>query len=114
VIDDNTLLTTASPLFIYTVSAAFNGLNLTAIAMSVTTVSSSGLPTMQLRNITDSQDVLSTTLTIDASEFNSANAATPVVINASFDDVATGDRLGFNVTTAGTGAKGLQVDMTFG
>ena len=82
--------------------------------MSVTTVSSSGLPTVQLRNITDSTDMLSTTLTIDATEFNSSTAATAAVINASFDDVVTADRIGINVTTAGTGAKGLQIDLTFG
>jgi TctA family transporter len=111
--DDNTILVTGSPRFIFTIPAALNGLNLTAVSMCVTTVSSSGLPTVQLRNITDSTDMLSTTLTIDANELHSKDA-TAAVIDTTKDDVVTGDRIGVNVTTAGTGAKGLQLDLTFG
>jgi TctA family transporter len=111
--DDNTILVTGSPRFIFTIPAALNGLNLTAVAISVTTVSSSGTPTVQIRNITDSQDMCSTAPVIDANEYHSKDG-TPAVVNTSYDDVVTGDRIGINVTTAGTGAKGLQVDLTFG
>jgi hypothetical protein len=99
---------------VFLVPVALNGLNLTAVSAGVSTVSTSGLPTVMIRNITDSQDMLSTAITIDANEFHSSTAATAAVINASYDDVATGDRIGINVTTAGTGTKGLQVDLTFG
>ena len=53
------------------VPLAFNGLNLTDADAFVTTVSSSGLPTVQIRNVTQTADMLTTKITIDASEFTS-------------------------------------------
>src|SRR5262245_31448475 len=41
----------------------------------VTTVSSSGAVTVQIRNVTQAWDILSTKITIDASEFTSYTAA---------------------------------------
>ncbi len=58
--------------------------------------------------------MLSTSITIDASEFTSYSAATAPVINTSFDDVATGDRIAIDVDVAGTGTKGLGVILRFG
>ena len=53
VIDDATTLTTGDGKIIICIPLALNGLNLTAVAAFVTTVSSSGIPTVQLRNVTD-------------------------------------------------------------
>jgi hypothetical protein len=113
VIDDATVLTTGDGKVIICVPAAFNGMNLTGAHAAVTTVSSSGLPTVQLRNVTDSVDMLSTKISIDASEFTSYTAATAPVIDTSKDDVATGDLIAVDVDVAGTGAKGLIVILTF-
>lgn len=96
----------------FRVPAIFNGYNIVAVAAHVTTVSSSGAVTVQLHNVTDAVDILSTALTIDASEKDSATAATPAVINASNDDVATADELRVDIDGAGTGAKGLIVELT--
>jgi hypothetical protein len=79
----------------------------------VQTVSSSGNPTIAVYNSTDSADMLTTALTIDANEFNSATAATAVDIDEAHDDVATGDRIRISVTTAGTGTKGMDIIFTF-
>lgn len=79
----------------------------------VTTVSSSGTPTIQIRNVTQAADMLSTRITIDASELRSATAATPPVIDAANDDVALGDLIAIDVDVAGTGAKGAGVNLTF-
>lgn len=114
VIDDTTVVTTGDGQVIMAVPASVNGMNLVAAHAFVTTVSSSGTPTVQIRNVTDSQDMLSTKITIDASEYTSYTAATPPVINTSYDDVATGDLLAVDVDVAGTGAKGLGVVLTFG
>jgi hypothetical protein len=57
--------------------------------------------------------MLSTKLTIDASEKDSSTAATAAVIDTSHDDVATGDELRIDIDVAGTGAKGLMVEMQF-
>lgn len=96
------------------INSLLDGRNLIAVAAHVTTVSSSGIPTIQIANVTDSVDMLSTKLTIDANEKDSKDAATPAVIDTTKDDVATGDELRIDVDVAGTGAKGLIVELTFG
>jgi hypothetical protein len=113
VIDDATTITTGDGKAIICVPSAFNGLDLTDADAFVTTVSSSGLPTVQLRNITQTADMLSTRITIDVSEFTSYTAAAAPVIDTGNDDVATGDLIAVDVDVAGTGAKGLGVILVF-
>jgi hypothetical protein len=57
--------------------------------------------------------MLTTKITIDASEFTSYTAATAPVIDSANKDVATGDLIAIDVDVAGTGAKGLGVILTF-
>lgn len=97
----------------FTIPAKLNGMNLVAAHAAVTTVSSSGTPTIQIHNVTDTADMLSTRITIDANEKTSYTAAAAPVINGSADDVATGDILRIDVDVAGTGTKGLMVLLTF-
>ena len=68
---------------------------------------------MRLYNLTDSKNMLSTNITIDQSEFTSYTAAKPPVINTTYDDVASGDRIAIFVVGAGTGTRGLDVMLTF-
>jgi len=95
------------------IPALLNGHNLVAAHAAVTTVSSSGTPTVQIHNVTQAADMLSTLITIDASEKTSYSAAAAPVIDAANDDVATGDELRVDVDVAGTGTKGLVVILTF-
>ena len=97
----------------FTVPLALNGMNLVSMATALTTVSSSGLPTVQIANVTQGADMLSTKCSIDAGELTSYTALTPAVIDTANDDVATGDLLRFDIDVAGTGAKGLQVILEF-
>lgn len=97
----------------FRVPADLNGYDLVAVAAHASTVSSSGIPTVQIANVTDSVDMLSTKLTIDANEKDSSTAATPAVIDTAHDDVATADELRIDVDVAGTGCKGLIVELTF-
>jgi hypothetical protein len=113
VIDDATVVTTGDGKLIFCIPASLNGCDLTAAHAFVSTVSSSGLPTVQIRNVTDSVDMLTTKISIDASEFTSYTAATAPVIDTTKDDVATGDLIAVDVDVAGTGAKGLGVILTF-
>jgi len=113
VIGDAQALTVGDDQIHITIPAWVTGWNLVAIAACVYTVSSSGLPTIQLRNVTDSVDMLSTSCSIDASEFSSYSAATPAVIDTSKDDVATGDRLSVDCDIAGTGTLGLETHLKF-
>jgi hypothetical protein len=80
---------------------------LTAVRSSVLVDSSSGLVTVAIKNA--GSDILSTDLSIDATEFTSVTAATPAVISAP----AIGDDalLTIDITAAGTGAKGLIVTL---
>ena len=105
-IDDATSLGTGDGKKHWFVPSEFNGWNLVGVAGMVSTVSSSGAPTYQVRNVTDSHDMLSTALTIDANEKTSYTAATPAVINTDYDDLATGDDIAIDKDGAGTGEKG--------
>lgn len=98
----------------FVVPEAFGGLNLVGAHGFVFTESSSGAPTFQIRNVTQGANMLSTAITIDSGEFTSYSAATPPVIDTGNDDVATGDRLRFDLTVAGTGAMGHGAILTFG
>jgi len=89
------------------VPAAWDGLTITSVVCNITTVSSSGLVTVNLYNVTDSVDVLSTPVTIDVGEYTSTTALTPAVIANGL--LATDDRLRVDIDVAGTGAKGLSV-----
>jgi hypothetical protein len=95
------------------IPSTITGWNLVGVAAHVSTVSSSGVITVQIRNVTDAVDMLSTALTIDANEKDSATAATAAVINTSNDDVATADEIAIDIDGAGTGAKGLFVELRF-
>ena len=82
----------------------------------MSTVSSSGAVNIQIRRVRSGSpvDMLSTALTIDASEVDSSTAATAAVINTTNDDVATADQIFIDIDGAGIGAKGLLVELKFG
>lgn len=82
-----------------------DGVTLTAVRASLATASSSGVVTVDINE--GGSSILSTKLTIDASEKTSTTAATPAVISdASLADDA---EITIDIDTAGTGAKGLKV-----
>lgn len=78
---------------------------LTAVRASLTTASSSGAVTVDIKE--GGVSILSTPITIDANERTSATAATPPVIgDASLADDA---EITIDIVGAGTGATGLKV-----
>lgn len=115
VVDQNTLLATGDaqgpPLF---VSDDLDNLQLLAAHAGVSTASTSGTPTIQIRNATAGTDMLSTRITIDANETTSYTAATPPVVNETNATVTRGDRIVFDVDVAGTDTRGLNVILVFG
>jgi len=113
IVDDATVLTTGDGKLIFCIPPELNGMNLVDVDAMISTVSSSGAPLVQIRNVTDSADMLSTRITIDATEFTSYTAETAPVIDGTHDDVATGDRIAIDVDGAGTGAKGLAIILSF-
>lgn len=115
-LNGTTALTTSEKVY-FRIPAALTGMNLVSVSATVGTgaagSSSSGTPTFTVKNVTDSNQMLSTSLTVDASEYTSATAATPAVINASFDDVVTDDLIEVAVTTSGTGVTYATVTCGF-
>lgn len=116
VLNGTTALTTSEKAY-WRVPSTMNGWNLVAVGATVGTgaagSSSSGTPTFTVKNVTDNQQMLSTSLTVDANEYTSATAATAAVINTTYDDVATDDLIEIAVTTAGTGVTYATVTLTF-
>lgn len=98
----------------FTVPEEFNGMNLVNAHASVEVAGTTGTQSVQIHNVTDAVDMLSTVITIDTGELTSYTAATAPVINTATDDVATGDKLRVDVDTIHTTpAKGLTVILTF-
>lgn len=83
-------------------------MTLTGVRASLNTVSSSGAPAIDI-NKTGVGSLLSTVITIDASEKTSVTAATPAVISTSA--LSDDDEITIDIDTAGTGAKGLVVTL---
>lgn len=80
---------------------------LLAVRASLTTASSSGIPTFDINE--SGVSVLSTKLTIDQSERTSTTAAVPAVISDSA--LADDAEITFDVDAAGTGAAGAKIAM---
>jgi hypothetical protein len=78
---------------------------ITEIYATVKTASSSGVPSIQIQQ--NSLDILSTSLTIDASEKTSRTATTPVVISDTTLDI--NGVIEFDIDVIGTGTQGLVV-----
>lgn len=118
VFDDSESCTTgdgAGDVF-YRVPAVLNGYNLVAVAAQVQTAGTTNTMDVQIARIRSGTpaDMLSTKITIDSTEIDTATAATPAVINGSNDDVATADQIRIDVDAVHTTpAKGLLVELTF-
>ena len=114
VISDTQTLATGDGQFSFLVTAAehLGGRTLVEVGAYVTTVSSSGTPTIQIRKV-GVGDLLSTRITIDVGDKSSDDAATPPVIGGTYALVSTGDVFAIDVDVAGTGARGLGVILRF-
>jgi len=118
VLAHDTALTTGDGKEEWTVPSRLNGFDLVDADVAVYTASTAGgnaaVGPIQIYNVTQTADMLSTGITLDQDEKNSYTAATQPVIDTGNDDVATGDVLRFDVdTAAGTGTKGFDVHMVF-
>lgn len=110
-----TPLTTGTSVAMIPIDASLSGKNLIGCSARLIGQSSSGVVSMMLRRNRAGTDanMLSTALSIDASERSSSTAATPAVIDATHKDVVTDDFVYLDITAAGTGAYGLSITLTF-
>jgi hypothetical protein len=100
--DETTAITTGTAKLTFRMPFAFT---VTAVRASLTTASSSGIPTFDINE--NGSTILSTKLTIDANEKTSTTAATAAVIS----DAALADdaEITIDIDVAGTGAKGAKI-----
>jgi hypothetical protein len=100
--DETTTITTGTAKVTFRVPYS---VTVTAVRASVNTVSSSGIPTVDINE--GGTTILSTKLTIDASEKTSVTAAAAAVI--SDNQLADDAEITIDFDVAGTGAKGMKV-----
>jgi hypothetical protein len=116
VFGDTQALAAGDGVFIWPVPTDVGGMHLSGAEAGVSTVSSSGDITVQIRNITGVVDMLLDPITIEAGDFNSSGAAVQPATDSDTPEnalVARGDRIAIDVDAAGTGAMGLAVILTF-
>lgn len=97
----------------FTIPSQLNGAKLTDADAAVYTAGTAGTVSVRVYNVTDSQNMLTTNITIDANELTSYSAAAAPAINTTYDTVATGERIAIFVVSAGSGTKGLDAILTF-
>jgi hypothetical protein len=99
---------------LYRIPDVINGYNLVDVEAYVQTAGTTGTTDVQIYNVTQTADMLTTKITIDSGETDSATAAAAPVIDTANDDVATADKIRIDVdATATTEAKGLWVELQF-
>jgi hypothetical protein len=88
-----------------------NGKDLTdVVAYVVTAGSGAGTTQIQVHNLTDGVDMLSTVCSIDSGKNSSEDATTPAVVNSANSEVATNDILRFDIdAVTATAPEGLIV-----
>ena len=99
----------------FRVPSILNGWDLVDVAACCQTAGTTGTMDVQVHNVTQAADMLTTKITIDSGETDSSTAATAAEIDTANDDVATGDQIRIDVDAvhSGTAAKGLLVELQF-
>jgi hypothetical protein len=96
------------------IPAGLDGFNLVEVHAEVITAGTTGTHDIQLYNVTQTADMLSTKITIDSTETGSDTAATPAVIDTANDDVSENDLIRVDVDAVQTtAAKGQIVTLGF-
>lgn len=108
--DSAIIVSTGDAKFVFVIPDDLDG---TSLVHAAAFVSLAGAVTVQIRNITQTYDFLTTKVTIDSGEYSSYTAATPPVIDTPHDPVAKGDRIGVDVDAADGTAEGLGVILVF-
>lgn len=106
--DWGTNLSTGDSKAFFTIPEQLNGMNLSAVHARVGATEPTGAAiSITIVNVTQSDaEMLSTALTIDATEVGSDTAATPAVIDTAEDDVATNDCIEINIDQVGSTLPG--------
>ena len=98
----------------FVIDSTIGGMDLVAVHAEVITAGTTGTTDIQIHNVTQATDMLSTKITIDSGETGSDTAATPPVIDTANDDVAQYDVIRIDVdAVSSTAPQGLIVTLEF-
>lgn len=110
VFDATTNVATGDGRAYFTIPENMNGMNLIRAQATVVTAGTTNATTVMIHNLTDAQDMLSVAISIASAGVT----GTVGTINASFDDVATNDRIRIDVDSVSTTPpQGLTVVLEF-
>jgi hypothetical protein len=109
---DTAVLTGGAGQFIFAIPPDLNGAFLLTAAGYLSTPGT-GDTLVSVNNVTTSNEVLTSEIQIDGGTTTSYTSAVPVVVNFGNSEVHTGDLLSIDVDTAGGGAMGLGVILSF-
>ena len=114
VFDFTTDVATGNGKFYFHIDSRLAGMNLVDVHAEVITAGTTNTTDIQLRNVTQAADILSTKLTIDSGETGSDTAATAAVIDTAEDDMTENDVIAIDVDAISTTApKGLIITLGF-
>lgn len=109
-LNDSVALTTSAKGYVR-IPSWMDGWSLVAVAAMCVVASSGDAPTFTVKN--GATSMLTTNLTIDASETDSSTATTAAVIDTDHDAVATGNHIEVACSVSGTGVTYAVVELTF-
>ena len=114
VIDFTVDLTTGDGKYFFHIDSTLGGMDLIDVHAEVITAGTTGTTDIQINNVTQAADMLSTVITIDSAETGSDTAATPAVIDTANDDVVENDLIRIDIDAISTTApKGLLITLGF-
>lgn len=110
----NAIAVTGDSAACFRIPVELNGMNLVSVGAAVYTAGTTNTLDIQIRNKTQTADMLTTKLTIDSTEVDSSSAATAAVIDTANDDVATGDVICIDIDAVQTTpSQGLFINLGF-
>jgi len=114
VVDFTTDVATGDGKFYFHIDSTLGGMDLVDVHAEVITAGTTGTTDIQINNVTQGADMLSTVITIDSAETGSDTAAAAAVIDTANDDVAENDVIRIDVDAISTTApKGLLITLGF-
>lgn len=113
-VQHNTDTATGDGKLYFPIPDGVGGMNLVGCHAYVVTAGTTNTTDIQINNVTQAVDMLTTKITIDSGETSSRTAATAPVIDTANDDVADGDIIRIDVDAVSTTpAKGLMLELVF-
>ena len=109
---DDSTVDTGNGIFIFSIPDDLDGLHLRAAEGFVSTAGS-GVTQIQVRNVTQAVDMLSSRIEIDAGDLDSRDSTPRSVIDTDFNQVFAKDQIALDVDANGTTALGHGVMLLF-